>query len=252
MNEWTTPKGSKLPILNLRGKPYLQVAHRLVWFREERPTWSIQTEFVELQKDFAIAKATIFDENSAIIAMAHKKEDQKGFFDFMEKAETGAIGRALAFCGYGTQFCADEIEEGERLVDTPTQPLKSNKSATSYPEPKATPTTPRSLENQSSQKMNSAGDFVVPFGKSKGKTLSELGGEAVSKLMRQTKNSDLKLKDGSLWKDSDSVKQFLFWADAYMRLKIETTEEPNELDQALNTPPPEPPAEWVNEDIPWS
>jgi hypothetical protein len=34
------------------------------------------------------------------------------------KAETKAVGRALAMLGYGTQF-APEMDEGERIVDSP-------------------------------------------------------------------------------------------------------------------------------------
>ena len=39
-----TPKGTELPLLDLRGKDYLMVAHRLVWFREEHSDWTIETE----------------------------------------------------------------------------------------------------------------------------------------------------------------------------------------------------------------
>jgi hypothetical protein len=118
---FNTPKGTELPLLDLRGKPYLQVAHRLVWFREEHPNWSIETEVSIMEnKAAAVGSAKIKDETGRIIATAHKYEDQKGFQDFIEKSETGAVGRALAMCGYGTQF-APEIEEGERIVDSPTE-----------------------------------------------------------------------------------------------------------------------------------
>ena len=42
------------------------------------------------------------------------------FADYLEKAETRAVGRALAMCGYGTQF-APELEERERIVDSPVK-----------------------------------------------------------------------------------------------------------------------------------
>ena len=117
MSTWKTPKGTVLPILNLKGKDYLQVAHRLVWMREERPNWRIQTEFIQLDNDMTIAKASILDEQGNVIATGHKREDRVHFADHMEKAEAGAIGRALAYCGYGTQFTADELDEGNRLAD---------------------------------------------------------------------------------------------------------------------------------------
>jgi hypothetical protein len=153
-----TDKGTVLPILNLRGKDYLQVAHRLVWFREEKPDWSIETEPVSLTDSSAYFKATIKDPTGRIIATARKFENAQGFADFLEKSETGAIGRALALIGYGTQFCADDLEEGERVVDSP---LESKEPAAQKPASISTSANP--------------GDFVVQFGrKFKGKKLSEI------------------------------------------------------------------------------
>lgn len=122
--------GTELPMLNLRGKDYLEVKYRLVWFREERPDWSIETELVSISDIACIAKAVIKDDKGRIVAMGHKSETIGGFQDYMEKAETGSIGRALALLGYGTQFCADELDEGERIVDAPAEPTRKlvNKS----------------------------------------------------------------------------------------------------------------------------
>lgn len=121
MNQKTfkTPKGTELPLLTLSKKDYLQVAHRLVWFREEYPHWTISTILVESDKDHSLFRAEIKDEAGRLIASAHKREDKQGFADHTEKAETGAIGRALALCGYGTQFAADDLDEKDRLADAP-------------------------------------------------------------------------------------------------------------------------------------
>jgi hypothetical protein len=118
MTTFKTPNGTQLPMLNLKGKDYLQVAHRLVWMREVMPKASIETSFIILEESHAICRAIIKDESGQLLATATKREDQKHFPDFMEKAETGAIGRALALCGFGTQF-APELDEGERVVDGP-------------------------------------------------------------------------------------------------------------------------------------
>lgn len=139
---YTTKKGTKLPILNLKGKDYLQVAHRLQWFVEENPKFKIETNFLRQEEDATTAKAiiTVFEEGpaGAVItkqATATKHETKRGFADHIEKAETGAIGRALAMLGYGTQFTGDELNEGERLADAPLNKPKSTppKQASSAP-----------------------------------------------------------------------------------------------------------------------
>ena len=83
---------------------YLPVAARIAWFRKDHQYWSIITEVEQLADKAVIMKATIKDMLGTVIATARKKETEMGFPDYIEKAETGAIGRALAMCGYGTLF----------------------------------------------------------------------------------------------------------------------------------------------------
>jgi len=52
----------------------------------------------------------------ASAATGTKVETKHVFTDYLEKAETGAVGRALAVSGYVAQF-APELEERGRLVD---------------------------------------------------------------------------------------------------------------------------------------
>lgn len=106
-------------MMKLKGKDYLQVAWRLVWFREEHPDFGINAEALSLTDDHAVFKATITNQDGIQVSSGHGSESKKDFGDFIEKAETKAIGRALAMLGYGTQFAADELDEGERIVDSP-------------------------------------------------------------------------------------------------------------------------------------
>lgn len=106
-------------MMKLKGKDYLQVAWRLVWFREEHPDWALNADVLEHDENHAIFKAVICDENGIQKSSGHGSESKKDFGDFLEKAETKAIGRALAMLGFGTQFAADELDEGERIVDSP-------------------------------------------------------------------------------------------------------------------------------------
>ena len=107
-------------LIDLKGKSYLQVMWRLVWFREEHPNWNIDTklESFDSEKNHAIFSAKIYDENGVQKSSGYGSESVKDFRDFIEKAETKAVGRALAMLGYGTQF-APELDEGERIVDSP-------------------------------------------------------------------------------------------------------------------------------------
>ena len=99
---------------------YLPVAARIAWFKREHPDWSILTESVQLADKAVVMKAVIKDALERVIATAHKKETEIGFPDYIEKAETGAVGRALAMCGYGT-LQAPEFDEGERIADSPVE-----------------------------------------------------------------------------------------------------------------------------------
>lgn len=175
---YKTPKGTELPLLNLRGKEYLEVKYRLVWFREDHPDWSIETQLVSVTDVSAYAKATVRDDQGRLIATSHKYESIQGFPDFIEKAETGAIGRALALIGYGTQFCADELDEGKNA-----EPPAPSKFAKANPFKKVDrPTGFVNLDDdedeakdEESFSPDQPGEFVISFGrKYNGKKLKEL------------------------------------------------------------------------------
>ena len=106
-------------MMKLKGRDYLQVMWRLVWFRDEHPDWSIDTSIIEADPEHAVFRAVICDENGVQKCAGHGSESKRDFGDYLEKAETKAVGRALAMLGYGTQFTATELDEGERIVDSP-------------------------------------------------------------------------------------------------------------------------------------
>jgi len=90
----------------LGGKDYLEVKWRLLWLRTEHPDAVMHTEMVKLEESFALFKARVFIPGGGE-ATGWGSETRQDFFDFIEKAETKALGRALAALGYGTQFCED-------------------------------------------------------------------------------------------------------------------------------------------------
>lgn len=138
------PSEHVIQIKNRNGAAdYLPVQWRLVWFREQCPNGTIDTEEVEVDLDreaeeeayawnsetrrsekivkrargYARFRAVVTDGKGGR-ATGTKSEIAASFPDFIEKAETGAIGRALAALGYGTQF-APELNEEHRIVDAP-------------------------------------------------------------------------------------------------------------------------------------
>lgn len=141
------PNDHIMQIPNKGGKSdYLPVQWRLVWFRELCPQGTIETQeiMVDIATEFEgeayvwnqekkrsekiIKRAPGYARFRAIVhdgkggfATATKTEKGVDFAEFVEKAETGAVGRALAMLGYGTQFAEVELSEDERIVDAPVE-----------------------------------------------------------------------------------------------------------------------------------
>lgn len=104
------------------GSDYLEVKWRLVWMRDRHPDASIETQLVSHADNTAVFKASIVIPGGGS-ATGYGSESSGDFRDYLEKAETKAIGRALAALGFGTQFCPD-FEFGAavgRVVDTPVK-----------------------------------------------------------------------------------------------------------------------------------
>jgi hypothetical protein len=106
----------------ISGNEYLEVKWRLVWLRSVHPNADIETELVShAQKGDrweAIFRAKVSLPSGACATgwgTVHSKE----FGDYIEKAETKALGRALAALGFGTQFTNEFIEP---MVDAPVAP----------------------------------------------------------------------------------------------------------------------------------
>lgn len=93
-------------LTKVNGADYLEVKWRLVWLRTEHPEAKIATELVDHDGNQAIIRARV-ELPTGAVATGYGSEAQNSFHNYIEKAETKAIGRALAALGFGTQFCPD-------------------------------------------------------------------------------------------------------------------------------------------------
>jgi hypothetical protein len=121
-------------LIDIRGKQYLEVKWRLVWLRQEHPDWSIITEVVEAGEP-VIVKATVADGTGRVIATGHAEYPRGRQFPGVMKAETAAVGRALAHSGFGTQFGGEDVEEVE-IVDAAVSRTRVTRVATAAPPPR--------------------------------------------------------------------------------------------------------------------
>jgi hypothetical protein len=106
----------------VNGQDYLEVKWRLVWLRSEHPEASIVTDLAFNDGNRAIFSARVEIPGGGI-STGWGSETIDSFGNYIEKAETKAIGRALAAVGFGTQFCT-EFEDGPEvgmLADSPVQ-----------------------------------------------------------------------------------------------------------------------------------
>lgn len=122
-------------LMQIKGKDYLDVKQRMIWFISHQremiaagiatTSHTVQTELVELdrQNGWAHFKTYVRDVLGNEATM-YGSESIKDFPDYIEKASTKSLGRALLMLGYGTAF-ADEFgevtDDKERPVDAPVQ-----------------------------------------------------------------------------------------------------------------------------------
>lgn len=155
-------KPTRDKFVDVRGGLYLPVRQRIVWMRGEpvpHPDWLIQTEIVHFEPGTYIAQKTIFlggmmqdvpdvKGGMAVIRAAILTKNPDGsagpavgegtamerselFHDFVEKAETAAIGRAMAVAGYGTEAAAD-LDEGVAQGNIADAPVRGKPGGTPH------------------------------------------------------------------------------------------------------------------------
>jgi hypothetical protein len=126
----TTPFEPARYLTRVNGSDYLEVKWRLVWLRAQHPDATVETELISHLDNTAIFRAQIAIPGGGS-STGWGSETAGDFRDYLEKAETKAIGRALAALGFGTQFCPD-FEFGAavgRVVDAPVKVASRGRAA---------------------------------------------------------------------------------------------------------------------------
>lgn len=105
---------------------YLDTKYRLLWFRLKYNSGKIVKIPKTLAKDYATFEVRIYaDVNDAPenflangFASRYRDDENKQFgLNFVESAETAALGRALKDAGFGTQFCDIALPNDAQIVD---------------------------------------------------------------------------------------------------------------------------------------
>ncbi len=189
---------------------YLPVQWRLVWFRENCPQGTIDTEEVDVDLDreveveayvwsnekrrsekvtrrakgYARFRATVTDGKGGR-ATGTKSENAANFADYIEKAETGAIGRALAALGYGTQF-APELNEEHRIVDSPVERSNGYQAGNgNAPTQEATPAQDAASTTVTDQQISSIRKLCQHLGKSEPENVTSISYLSAKKIIQQ-------------------------------------------------------------------
>src|SRR5690606_15752842 len=90
-----------------------------LWLRTEHPDAAITTELIRSDDQCAVFKATVQIPGGGS-ATGHGSETASDFSDYIEKAETKALGRALNALGFGAQFAEGESDDDRRTPSRST------------------------------------------------------------------------------------------------------------------------------------
>jgi pyruvoyl-dependent arginine decarboxylase (PvlArgDC) len=111
-------------LTKIKGQDYLEVKWRIAWLRAEHPDAVLSTELHSHDNGRAIFSAHVqLPEGGSATGWGSETVDT--FENYIEKAETKAIGRALAAVGFGTQFC-DDFNDTGAIADAPVSFTRAN------------------------------------------------------------------------------------------------------------------------------
>jgi len=111
-----------LPTIDIKGKKYVLVKDRILYFNETYPVGSIITELLSKTEDKQIIiRATVYPDDSGRKFVGHSQavmgEGTVNKTAALENAETSAVGRALAMMGIGIVDSIASVDEINKAND---------------------------------------------------------------------------------------------------------------------------------------
>jgi len=127
----------KKGIVNIHGKQYATVAHRLQEFRKRYPLAQINTNLEKDEDNIVIFCCAIWVDG--VVVATGWAEEVRGSTNInktsaLENCESSSVGRALAFMGFGIDGSIAAAEEVENAIEAQEQEQQQEQE----PEPKPT------------------------------------------------------------------------------------------------------------------
>jgi len=126
-------KDLKDKAIDFKGKKYVLVSDRVLYFNETYPEGSITTELVT-NDEMVVIKATVKPNEKQTFTGYSQATWGEGYINktsALENAETSAVGRALAFMGIGVIESIASIDEINKTTTTKpmSQAMKISKQS---------------------------------------------------------------------------------------------------------------------------
>jgi len=105
----------RLKTVNIKGKQYVEVNERLIYFRKKYPNFSLTSHVLEKTDKSICIQARIDNDKGVTIATGIAEEEKGSTFinktSYVENCETSAGGRALANFGIGLESAVASADE---------------------------------------------------------------------------------------------------------------------------------------------